>query len=70
MMAQVYFDNEPIIRLFIAGDDEAVGDLRLDDNTPKEADVSLHRVGLYRRERWRKTEWGLEARVYQLTRRR
>ena len=64
MKAQVYFDSEPTVRIFGSPDwTEALADLRLDDCTPKDADQSLHRLGLYRREKWQRREWGLEARI-------
>lgn len=62
MKAQAYFDDEPLVRIFGAPDwAECIADLRLDAPTPTEADKSLHRLGLYRREKWKRREWGVEA---------
>lgn len=66
MKAQAYFGAPlMIVRVFDSGNDwdESIADLRLDDPTPKEADKALHRLGLYRAEKWQTREWGLEARL-------
>lgn len=70
MLAQVYTDDEEndFIRIFdrppfykkIAGlpkpDEKA--------SVTEDADVALHKLHLYRNQKWQKTDWGFDARVY------
>ena len=63
MKAQIYPDDDPIVRLFETGNDFGIADLTVRKGTPHEADAALRKMRLRRKETWRKTDWGWEARV-------
>lgn len=64
MIAQVYFDNEPIVRIFEYRHQSGIADLYLEKKSAKSADEILHKFRLYRKTKWEKIDWGLEANVY------
>ena len=68
MIAQLYTDHDPIVRLFARG--VAVADLPLPRSLfgkPRvgieAAKIALARIGFQAKSKWEKTEWGWEARV-------
>lgn len=63
MKAQLYADNEPMVRIFGRGNSYSIADLTVRKGTPKEADVSLRKMRLHRKEKWIKYDWGWETRV-------
>ena len=64
MIAQLYLDSEPIVRLFIGPNSSAIADLYLEDPTPYEANRVLKLCHWKRKTKWKKREWGWEAKVY------
>lgn len=67
MNAQVYFDDpeNPVIRIFPKGFSQYIAELpiRSQDLTTKEADKVLRKIGIRRREKWIKTDWGYDAKI-------
>ena len=68
MLAQVYTDGgEDFIRIFEGHLLKKIADLPKPDekiSVTEDADVALHRLHLYRNQKWQKMDWGFEARVY------
>jgi len=64
MIAQAYFDGEPMVRIFDK-DGKRIADLPMElPPCDKTADEALKRVKLQRHERWNHTSWsGREAKV-------
>ena len=64
MIAQAYFnDNEMTIRIFQSRNSKAIAELPLEKATDKSANESLRKIGMVKRERWQKRDWGKEAKV-------
>lgn len=60
MLAQVYLDDNPLVRIF--QDNQHVADLPIPNGRMfVDADIALRLVGFQRCRRWKRTEWGGET---------